>query len=489
MKYYKHILLQILFATLAVKTVFSQVQNSEAPLVPPQNAAAGNNLADNFKKSLFVVGEIVITGNRKTKPYVIERELTFKTGDSVYLSELVKQFELARQQLYNTRLFNDVVVAIKSFNGYTINISIDVKERWYLFPIPYFKPVDRNLSAWSKSGYNLNRVNYGVKLSYYNFTGRNDKLKIRLVTGYTKQLELSYDQPNADKSLKHGYGLHVLYTAQKELNVNTANNDQYFLKADSISYASKYLYSAFNAGITYYYRPAIRTRHAIKVSYTINKVDSAVTVINPAYFNKGKTKIAYPEIAYTVDYNNMDYIAYPQKGFNGAVELIRRGWDNDMNLTQLNAKATKAWKIPEKFSVSMQFIGTLKLPFKQPFINQRMMGFGEFYLRGMEKYVIDGVAGALLRNTLRRQLFSFNIKNFRKKSVGDIPFTFYAKTYTDVGYSCNKLNTQNSLVNKMLYTAGAGVDVVTLYDLIFRFEYSFNQLGQGGFFFHIKNDF
>jgi hypothetical protein len=41
----------------------------------------------------------------------------------------------------------------------------------------------------------------------------------------------------------------------------------------------------------------------------------------------------------------------------------------------------------------------------------------------------------------------------------------------------------------MLYTAGAGVDVVTVYDIVLRFEYSFNQLGQPGFFFHIRNDF
>ncbi len=41
----------------------------------------------------------------------------------------------------------------------------------------------------------------------------------------------------------------------------------------------------------------------------------------------------------------------------------------------------------------------------------------------------------------------------------------------------------------MLYTAGFGIDLVTFYDLSFKLDYSFNQLGQNGLFLHIRNDF
>ena len=61
----------------------------------------------------FVVGEIIITGNNRTKDYIIDRELPFKSGDSVQLPDLVKKFEIARQQLINTRLFIEAVVAIQ----------------------------------------------------------------------------------------------------------------------------------------------------------------------------------------------------------------------------------------------------------------------------------------------------------------------------------------------------------------------------------------
>src|SRR5207249_2955419 len=189
------------FKFYAQPTVLQSLQNS-APISLEQLISS----SDTTKRSLFFIGDIVITGDIKTKSYMIEREIPFKRGDSMTLNQLVNKFELARRQLMNTRLFNDVVVALKSFRGHMVEIQIDVKERWYLFPIPYIKIIDRNMSEWAKQGYGLERINYGAKFSYYNFTGRNDKLKAWFITGYTRQIQLSYEQPNADKSLKHGYG-------------------------------------------------------------------------------------------------------------------------------------------------------------------------------------------------------------------------------------------------------------------------------------------
>src|SRR5688572_26438395 len=159
----------------------------------------------------FTIGEITIEGNRRTKPFIILRELPFKSDDSVRLPDVVNAFEIARRQLMNTTLFNEVVVALKSFRGYYLDVTITVKERWYIFPIPYLKPVDRNISEWAKQGYGMDRLNYGFKFTYYNFTGRNDKLRMWLITGYTRQIEFQYDQPYADASLKHGYKIGFSY--------------------------------------------------------------------------------------------------------------------------------------------------------------------------------------------------------------------------------------------------------------------------------------
>jgi hypothetical protein len=68
-----------------------------------------------------------------------------------------------------------------------------------------------------------------------------------------------------------------------------------------------------------------------------------------------------------------------------------------------------------------------------------------------------------------------------------IPFKVFMKAYGDVGYSYNKNNyTANSLTNKFLYTGGFGIDILTIYDVVFRLEYSFNQMGERAMFIHMN---
>jgi len=438
----------------------------------------------------FVVGNIYISGNKKTRNYIIERELSFKTGDTVYLPDLVNTFTLAHDRIYNTRLFNEVVVYLKGFRGYTVDVQIDVKERWYIFPLPYFKPVDRNFTAWSQKHYDLNRVNYGLKFAHYNFTGRNDNLTAWLITGYTRQFELYYNQPYADKSLKHGFGFGFSYTQLRELDAMTTGNQQYFINADTISYAGKYMNEQLSFSVRYFYRPRLKVRHIIGLNLVSEKIDSAVTVWNPHYLNNGRTKAFYPELTYRFNFTDVDYIAYPLKGIIFDANLLRRGINPDMNLWQLNLRLIRSWQLGRKLWFGIQHTSVLKLPLHQPFYNQTLIGYNDMFLRGLEKYVADGTAGITLRNTLYRELFNFRIPFLRNSPTHDhIPIRIYATAFSDYGYAYNRDFCNNSLVNRMLYTAGFGLDLVTFYDINFRFDYGFNQLGQKGLFLHIRNDF
>lgn len=434
------------------------------------------------QKSYFIIGEIVISGNNRTKNHIIERELPFKSGDSVQLPQLVAQFEIARQQLINTRLFNEAVVSLKSVHGYLVDISIDLKERWYIFPIPYIKPVDRNLAEWAKQGYGTDRLNYGFKFTHYNVSGRNDKLRLWLITGYTKQIQFQYEQPYADKTLKHGYKLGFSYATNKEINYATINNQQQF--TDSLSG-----YKTWSGHVEYNYRPGLRTFHSLRFGYSRLNVDKEVLKLNPGYYSGGVNKIDLPELTYTLRHYHVDYIPYPLDGWSGEISLSKRGIHSYTEMWQLAGKYNKAMDLRRKWSFNWQLNGVLRVPFDQPFYNSHLFGYNDFYLRGLEKYVVDGVAGILSRQTIRKQLLQFSVPTFISSSTHDrIPFRIFAKAFADVGYSHNKMFPQNSLTNRMLYTAGFGIDVVTFYDFVFRFDYSFNQLGQNGLFLHFKNE-
>lgn len=471
----------------AAQAVTTDTTSIVVPAMPAHGSPHSSSY-DSTQPSPFVIGKIYIEGNKRTKPYIVERELPFRTGDSVYLPELVHKFEIARQQLFNTSLFNEVIVALKSFRGYQVDVIIQLKERWYIFPIPYIKPVDRNLAEWSKQGYGLSRLNYGFKFTWYNFTGRNDKLRMWLITGYTRQIQFQYDQPYADKTLKHGYRVGFQYAFDKEINYGTKDNQQRF--SDSLTDGVK----RWSANIDYTYRPGLRTYHAVRLAVSRQVLDTQVLVMNPKYFNNSRREITYPELSYTLNYVNVDYVHFPLTGWMYEGSLLRRGIHADMDMWQLSGKVFKGWRLSKKWFFGWQGYGTLRVPFDQPFFNQRLFGYGDLFLRGLEKYVIDGVGAAMSKQTLRRELFRFSIPTFlRSKSHDRIPFRIYARTFADAGYAYNR-NTNNvalnnTLANKFLYTGGFGVDVVTFYDFIFRFDYSFNQLGQNGLFLHVKNEF
>jgi Surface antigen variable number repeat len=459
------------------------------PFSKPDTLPSGVIVIPPSQGRIYIVGNIFIHGNRVTKPFIITRELPFKPGDSLTLQQLTDYFISAREHLVNTRLFNEVTVSLKGFQEYTADINIDVKERWYIFPLPYVRPVDRNFTAWAQQGYSLSRFDYGLKYSQYNFTGRNDYLRVWLITGYSKEIEMAYDRPNTGKNMIHGFGGGFLISGQQEIDVITTNNQQVFVNRDSIQNAGKYLQTQLTFSLRYYYRPAIRTKHFFRLGFNQVKIDSTVLVMNPNYFLNNRLSLVFPEFFYNLNYNNIDYVPYPTRGVLFETSFFQRGITPDMNMTQLIARSNEAFSFAPKMYFVSQNFGLLRLPFKQPFYNQSLLGYGDYYMRGLEKYVVDGVGLLLDRNTVMRELAHFNIPFLPNTAHDHIPFRIYAKTYVDLGYIYNRYNNLNSLQNTMLYTYGAGFDVVTFYDIVLRFEYSINQLGEKGLFFHIRNDF
>jgi outer membrane protein assembly factor BamA len=472
-----------------VLCVMSGTSQSTIPATGPSETDRATTDSSSFKpddKSPVIVADIYIAGNKKTKSYIIEREIPFKIGMTMLRSELPAKMELARQQLMNTSLFIEVDVKLDRQSEDLVFINVTVKERWYFFPLPYFKIVARNFNEWWVD-YNrsLERVNYGLKLIHNNFSGRSDQLHLYIVNGYTQQASFSYSQPAADKSLKFGFDVGFDYSRNKEVNYKTDSNKL-------ISYRqNNFLIRSFRGEGGISFRPKIRTRHFLRFSYNNMSVDTAVLSLNHDFFPSGKSTINFIDIAYQMVYNNVDYIPYPTKGVTFSGTLVKRGFNKDINMWQLNATGSYTIPLTSKSQIYLQGTGTVKLPFEQPFINKRLFGFGDLYMRGLEYYVADGVAGFVGRATARREVLKFNIKPpIVIQGHDKIPFRIFLKAYGDIGYAYDKYPSGYTfLTNKWLKTWGVGLDIVSFYDFVIRFEYSFNQLNQQGLFLHSRGDF
>ncbi len=183
-------------------------------------------------------------------------------------------------------------------------------------------------------------------------------------------------------------------------------------------------------------------------------------------------------------YYDLDYIPYPTKGYAAEVTVAKEGFNKYFNLWQLTAKGSGHWPTGKKSFFSLNAYGTIKLPFTQPYFNQRLLGYSDVFMQGYEYYVIDGVAGGYLKASLTRKLFNFNIKIPGTKKIAPqrIPFNIYGRVYGNTGYVYNPNPGDNYLSNKMLYSGGLVLISLPFMILPSRLEWSFNQLGQNGIF-------
>jgi hypothetical protein len=63
-------------------------------------------------------------------------------------------------------------------------------------------------------------------------------------------------------------------------------------------------------------------------------------------------------------------------------------------------------------------------------------------------------------------------------------YALYLNVFTDAGYVMDNYYYlhNNKYENQLLLGSGIGLDYVTYYDKVFRFEYSINRTGKGGFY-------
>lgn len=134
------------------------------------------------KELKYHIVDITISGNKKTKPGVILREMQTQIGDSATTAEL--QYDASR--IESLGLFTRVDFSLeKQPNGVTLHIV--VTEQWYLFPFPIFYFNDREYS-WDKAS-------YGMSLLHTNFRGNAELLAIAGWLGYNPGAYLTYTIP------------------------------------------------------------------------------------------------------------------------------------------------------------------------------------------------------------------------------------------------------------------------------------------------------
>jgi hypothetical protein len=302
-------------------------------------------------------------------------------------------------------------------------------------------------------------------------------LRLYVINGYTRNVSASYNAPYSNNKLTEGFYFDGGFSQTKEIpyKTNLDNSIAYFNNGGIVK-------DFWNINGGYIIRKAIKKTQTISVGYSHVQVsDSILKHLNAEYFNNNSPSQGYIDIGYTIKYNDVDNILYPLQGVSGLIGLQKRGLGltGGINMFSIEGQYNRFISLEKKWYTSIQFAGKIKLPFKQAFINQAALGDKNMFLRGLDLYTIDGVAYSTAKFNLKREILNFSIPTFfRSKTYNKIPLKFFAKTFADFGYVYSKERPLTRLNNKLLATAGIGLDILTLYDIHVRLDYSLNQLGQ-----------
>jgi len=437
----------------------------------------------------LVIHDILISGNKITHESVILRELIFSPGDTVFKMQLIPSLQRSRENLLNLSIFNFVFLNVKHLGDNVIDVTVEVTERWYIWPIPILEYADRNFSTFLENR-DWDKINYGAWLKWNNFRGRNELLTAKVRLGYVKEYALAYSKPNLGKNQSHGISTSFNVNQQDEVFISTVNNRPVEYEPQDIPAQTR-----LNASVKYTYRRKYFTSHFLRIDYYDYQVSDSVAIVNSNYLGDGATRQNYFMLTYQLNYDVRDSKVYPLEGYNVKfrAEQIGLGLTDFQNPT---FQLTGILMYHQKIVNRLYFYNATKARFSTEKVLPHFLNTGLGYnenLRAYEPYVIDGSDYVISLYNLKVQVIkpnSYTIPFIGMEQFNKIHYAVYVNLFADFGYVNNDFpNPTNTMVNTWQFSAGAGIDLITYYDKVFSIYYAINRYGEHGLFFQVETPF
>ncbi len=444
----------------------------------------------------FTIDKIYIIGNRKTHKSIILRELGFEEGGTYLKTDVPQMIEDANMRVYNTNLFNKVDVQFLNKSDSTSDVMVSLDERWYFYPAPIFRIEDRNFMDWlvNRSG-GTSRLNVGGKLDQFNFRGRNEQLRFLSELGFDKgqvirqRHILNYVIPYIEKTQRNGLIFDFAYTEQEDIAYQTTDHIPTLLKDREINRI------AFNSQVTHSFRPNYYSTHYTSIGFKTTSITDTVAILNPNYLGDSRKHQKAFRLKYQFINDRRNNRNFPTQGyyFNAYAKQNGLGIFDDLSIFSMQAIYSRYRELGKGWYLANGLIGFASFPQNQPYFNYSGIGYDDIFMRGFELVVVEGPNFILSKNSLRKLLFKTkgDISNIIPiDQFDDAKLELYAKFFVDGGFVENypRYEISNRLSDTYLYSVGLGIDMVTMYDLVIRFEYSYNSAEELNFALNIKAD-
>ena len=465
-----------------------------------QNQDGKVNLPDSIQFNEIIFKEVAITGNKLTKDHYIIRELDFKISDTLSVidhhrksntthkrkakidsSELVLRMHYSRENIINTKLFLTVNLGIEQIEGNSYRILIDVTERhyWWLFPV--IKLNAPNFNEWLRDP-DLSDVSMGLFFSHNNLFGISHQASIIAYAGKSYAAAFGYKIPWIGHKKKTG----VIFAAKYQ-NLYTAEYGSLENKRQ-ILYDDNAIQNAV-LGAAFTFRPGLYYYGTIKMTGEWVQVSDSLYSMDTTFLAQGEKQNVSLSVYVDYAYDSRNNHSYPLNGNYLKVFLNKQGMglvSKDVDYFsygidfRLYQSLGKRWYIAEMLKLENSSGEN------RPYYYQLSMSAKKDYIRGYDLYTLKGDQMYYFRNNLKYELVKPSRKKVKKGQEENkfkaLQYAFYLNLFADAGYVTNHFTEDNPYNNKLLFSWGLGLDFVTYYDLVFRFEYAFTSIGTNGFY-------
>ena len=411
------------------------------------------------------VSSIIITGNSTTKDDIITREMQLKKGSRFTLKKYTEDL----QSIYNLALFTKVDIIPMPVGEKEIALNVDVKERWYILPLPNAGIEE---GEWKKLWLSLN-------LRWDNFRGRNERLRAGFRVFYNPSVNLGYYIPWIGEKLHLFMGVNgawqrsrnrSLTAVGRESGSNTiAYNDSNY---ENIQYKAeltigRYFGKYFNVFTDYKFNHLRVSQFAPGRTVSDDGVDRYIT------------------IGAGVEWDSRDINEYATKGLLFRTMYERYGFlDKEVNFGRYTLENQSF--IPLSFTknyyitFASRLHTSLAIGAVIPVYNHEYLGYSEDYVRGWKGKAYEGDNVFTIYNEIRIPIIKPRyIRGKDMLIVKDIPIVknldirhgLYFTLIYDIGtvwYKDEKIST------KRFYSGtGIGLNVIAPFGYVVRVDWVF----------------
>jgi len=400
----------------------------------------------------FVVDTIIVSGNEKTKTYVILDEMTIKQGDTLK-AELI---EFDKNRIYSLGLFTRVEIYVDTLNGKRF-LFVEVNERWYLIPL---------ILVGFRDG-DPKKPYYGGGLLVSNFRGRNQRLFGTLVFGHNPSVGFGFSDPLLSRNPHLYFSMNLSYARiRNRSTIESAltgdfDEDHYDISATLGHRYNLFESTAFTGGFT-----------IVKVANYRPGRTASLT---------GRDAFINASVSYTRD--SRDLREYPTQGSLVNLYVTKNGFgEAALNFTRFGTDLRKYVPLPLDFTLAGRAYGTLVSGSSIPTYSRSYFGYGE-RIRGYFRNVFEGENLAGTTVELHWPLLKTRTINFTAiplpQEFSVWRFGVGLALFADAGVTW--FRRQPVTLNAFASGYGGGVHFLLPYSVVMRVEYARNDLGRGQF--------